>query len=165
MQEKGKFEQLLPIVDIATKIIHSIGEEDSLLMGEIYNTLGNVYLEIGNFVKCEENFLKVKEIREKSCPSGHPAVANIFNNLSLAKTALGHFQEAADLSYRVIQMRESLDNVQYQSYKQNTLPINYANLCRILYTMGSLSQAAEMGEKAVELAKQAFGLKSKNTAQ
>lgn len=165
MQEKGMFEQLLPVVETGLSVIRSVGEEGSLLMGEMYNTLGNVYFEIGNFGKSEDYFLKVKKIREENCSPGDPPIANISNNLSLVKTALGQFQEAADLSYNVIQLRESLDDSQYKAYKENTLPINYSNLCRILYTMGNLDEAAKIGEQAISLAKNAFGLKSKNTAQ
>lgn len=159
------FEQLLPIVKLGIQILERVHEEDSLLMGELYNTLGNVHLEIGNLDECKESFLKVKYIREKHRPPDDPIVANIHNNLSLAETALGHYETAVELSYKVISIRENLDDSQYAEYKENTLPINYSNLCRILYTMGRLEGATEIGYTAVELAKKAFGLKSKNTAQ
>ncbi|KAL9041858.1 MAG: hypothetical protein Q9214_003963, partial [Letrouitia sp. 1 TL-2023] len=165
MQEKGMFEQLLPLAETTKAIIAATDQGESLLMGEIYNTLGNVHLEIGNLEECEENFKRVRDIRVKHCAPDDPSIANINNNLSLAETALERYETAVQLSYKTIKIRENLEDEQYSTYKKKTLPINYSNLCRILYTMGKLDEAADKGNHALELAKNTFGLKSKNTAQ
>ncbi|QYT04349.1 NB-ARC domain-containing protein [Trichoderma simmonsii] len=165
MQEKGMFKQLLPIAMIGENILKSIGRAESMLMGELYNTVGNVYLEIGNHQECQEYFTKVKVIREALNPADSPVVANITNNLSLAETALGNYQVAETLSRRVIAIRENLPDDKYAEYKKNTLPINNSNLCRILWVMDKLDEAAEIGERAMALAKNSFGLRSRNTAQ
>lgn len=165
MQEKGMFKQLLPIAMVGENILKSLGRAESMLMGELYNTVGNVYLEIGNHQECKEYFTKVKVIREALNPADSPVVANITNNLSLAETALGNYQVAETLSRRVIAIRESLPDDKYAEYKKNTLPINNSNLCRILWVMDKLDEAAEVGERAMALAKNSFGLRSRNTAQ
>lgn len=159
------FEQLLPVVKVGKRILKSLGEDDSMMMGELYNTIGNVYLEIGNPEKCTTKFLKVKRIREALFPPEDPVVANITNNLSLAETASGNYTTAIGLSKRVIAIRKSLDDTTYGTYKKHTLPINMSNLCRILWMNGNYDEGAEVGEQAIKLAKEAFGLKSRNTAQ
>lgn len=104
------FKQLIPFVELACQILDDLGETDSFLMGELHNTLGNVYLEIGNLNECKTAFRKVKNIREKYCEPGSPIVANIMNNLSLAMTALGDYATALNLSQKTIKLRESLDD-------------------------------------------------------
>lgn len=165
MHEKGMFRQLIPLVELACQILHDLNESDSILMGELHNTLGNVYLEIGNLEECDKAFMRVKSIREKHCDKDDPIIANIMNNLSLAKTALGDYDTALSFSRATIAFRENLDDVKYAKYKENTLPINYSNICRILMFMGKLDEAVEAGRKAIVLAEKAFGLLSKNSAQ
>ncbi|KAF8248764.1 hypothetical protein K440DRAFT_641869 [Wilcoxina mikolae CBS 423.85] len=162
LQERGMFEPLLILTETATSILKSIGEQDSMLMGEIYNTMGNVYLEIGDAEACDNYFQMVRDIREKHCPPDHPDIANITQNLSLSKAALGDYNAAVQLTNKALCIREGTKGDAFiESYKSTTIPITYSNVCRILCMKGDYETAGENGEKGIIATKKAFGLYSK----
>ena len=47
MCKKKVFKELLPLLTITEGIMRDLGEADTMLMGELYDTHRNVYLEIG----------------------------------------------------------------------------------------------------------------------
>ncbi|KAK1756630.1 hypothetical protein QBC47DRAFT_413146 [Echria macrotheca] len=167
MQERGMFDRVVPIVETAKGLVRldSPCPENELLLAELENTIGNVHLEVGNLDQCKASFLEVKKIRARNCPPVDPSIANVLENLSLAETGLRNYDAAIELSYRAMHIREQLTDAKYAAYIENTVPTNYSNLCRILYTAGRFARAAAIGEQGIALAKKAFGTKSRNTAQ
>ena len=159
------FKELLPLLIVAENILRGINKADSLLKRKIYNTRRNVHLEIGNLHECEADFKYIRAIIKRHCSPNHPLIANILNNQSAAATALENYHDAKNLSLETISIREKLEDPQYTDYKAHTLPINRSNLCRILYMMGEWARVEAEWIRALDMAKDVFGLWSKNTAQ
>lgn len=165
MFERGWFEQLLPVTEIAQRILRDINHSETLDMGLILNTIGSTYCEIGIPSKAKEYHTQVRHIRESLLPPRDPVISNILHNLAIDNAGYGDYKTAKELCATTISIREELPDETHRNYKAMALPKNYTTYCRILYLEGDLDSAENNGRKALELAQKNLGLHHQNTAQ
>lgn len=142
------------------KAYETIGnDQDTPLLGKIYNNLALCYDYQNNDTKAFEFHQKALETRKKSLVSFHPDIARSYNNIGIiyAKknmydTAMVYFQKSVDILA-----------VALSSYNDE-LANNYFNIATIYYHLKENEKALEYHLKALEIREKNLGKTHKDVA-
>jgi len=108
----------------------------SAQMGVYYNNLGYQQYNQANYVKAIENYLKAKEIYEKTIGKEHPWYAALLNNLGLAYATINDYAKAESCYLEARAVWEKTIGKEHPDYAQ---VLN--NMGLLYYGMGDYAKA------------------------
>ena len=131
------------------KAIH--GEEHSDVAG-IYNTLGNLYIELQMYERAEDYHVKALTIRRHIYGENHPDVGSSYNSLGLVYSGLGVKNQAKEYYEKAV-------SIAMEVYGEThvDLAAGYNNLGLFYSDTGQHYEATEYFEKALIIGREIYG--------
>jgi signal transduction histidine kinase len=134
-----------------TAILLSVNETDSLIKGDLFNSIGIAYHLNGNFLLSNEFFLEALKLYESINDSSK--IANVLNNIGITYTEIKNFDKSKEFYHRSYLIHKKLNNLNETAALLNNLGDDYE-------TEGLIDSAEYYYQQSYEIALK-HGLKSR----
>ena len=96
-RKQGKKEEALEHADKASALVGKLGMDDTVTAGTTWVNAGTVHEAFRDPVGGLEYFEKARENYEKNLPEDDERLGGLYNNMALALTSCGRYDEALDM--------------------------------------------------------------------
>jgi len=109
-RKQGKQDEAFYYADRATELIRKLGMEDTVTAGTTWVNAGTVREAFGDPVGGLEFFEMARANYEKNLPENDARLGGLYNNMALALTVCGRYEEAENMFRRAITVMEKQEH-------------------------------------------------------
>ena len=109
-RKQGKKEEALEHADKASALVGKLGMDDTVTAGTTWVNAGTVHEAFRDPVGGLEYFEKARENYEKNLPEDDERLGGLYNNMALALTSCGRYDEALDMFAAALRVMEKQEH-------------------------------------------------------
>ena len=160
LETMGRFEEALPYVLEARKIIEGEDGATSRPYATVTNNLALLHEQMADFDRALELHHEALAIRREHLDPDHPDLAQSLGNLAILHAVMGNAQQAVPYFEEELALRERV-----QGPRSAAVSTTLNNLASVRDELGDLLEARALHERALEIRTEVFGLDHYVTSQ
>lgn len=136
-RQTGRKKEAYDSASEGLKLVEKMGMEDTLSAATTYLNAATVHKTFDKSEKAVPLYEKAKELYEKYLPEGDEKLGGLYNNMGLALTDVGRYEEAEECYKKAIEIMENADGGELEA------AISYLNLAdEVTLRLGALEAEA-----------------------